>query len=510
MNNTIIDQLDKEVVRIYNAIIDHEKLANETARKLHPSHRLSAKNLLRYLVLRSIDLRHIHDDLSDLGISSMRTAEGYVYKNVSNVLKLLRSLQGHSWQEDPEIEAIGYRQSKLLLQKNAVKLFNRSGEHHDTEIMVTLPDETASDYQLIKSLAEAGMEIARINLSRGDNALWEKMIENIRIVNESTGRDIKIYMDLAGPKVRTGIIEIKDKKKVKDAIPVREGDHLILTKKKKKSRPPKYDKKGTLKRPAIVTVQLPQIIDDLASGDPIYFDDGTIRGEVVSKSADTVTIKIIKAHKAKLGSAKGINLPETKLKLPALTKQDVKMLPFVAKHADIVGYSFVRNPEDVKKLYRHLDHLDVPNLGVVLKIENRESFENLPLILLEGMKREKLGVMVARGDLAVEIGFERISEVQNQILWLCEAAHVPVIWATQVLDHLAKTGIATRAEISDAAISAQAECVMLNKGPYILEAVATLKNVLTKMEAHTSKKKSTLRMLRVATYTLECLKKSAD
>jgi pyruvate kinase len=114
------------------------------------------------------------------------------------------------------------------------------------------------------------------------------------------------------------------------------------------------------------------------------------------------------------------------------------------------------------------------------------------------MKRPKIGVMIARGDLAVEIGFERISEVQNQILWLCEAAQIPVIWATQVLDTMAKKGMATRAEISDATISAQAECVMLNKGPFIVEATKTLKNVLQRMEAHSQKSKNTLRALKVA------------
>ena len=135
---------------------------------------------------------------------------------------------------------------------------------------------------------------------------------------------------------------------------------------------------------------------------------------------------------------------------------------------------------------------------VVFKIENKEAFENLPLLLLEGMKRECIGVMIARGDLAVEIGFERISEVQNQILWLCEAAHIPVIWATQVLDNLAKSGIPTRAEISDVVQGVQSECIMLNKGPFIYEAIEMLKNILVRMKAHSFKKKNALRPLNIA------------
>src|SRR6266545_2375344 len=106
--------------------------------------------------------------------------------------------------------------------------------------------------------------------------------------------------------------------------------------------------------------------------------------------------------------------------------------------------------------------------------------------------------MIARGDLAIECGFERLAEVQEELLWLCEAAHVPVIWATSVLDSLAKSGMPTRAEVSDAALAHRAECVMLNKGPHILEAVSALDDILRRMQAHESKKTARLRALHLA------------
>ena len=107
-------------------------------------------------------------------------------------------------------------------------------------------------------------------------------------------------------------------------------------------------------------------------------------------------------------------------------------------------------------------------------------------------------MMIARGDLAVECGFDRMAEVQEEILWICEAAHTPVLWATQVLESLAKTGLPSRAEVTDAAMSERAECVMLNKGPYIREAVKTLDNILRRMQAHQTKKRAMLRPLQVA------------
>ena len=174
----------------------------------------------------------------------------------------------------------------------------------------------------------------------------------------------------------------------------------------------------------------------------------------------------------------------------------------------MLGYSFVRNTEDVQFLFQQLNSHGVKDIGVVFKIENVEAFENLPEILLEGMKHDRIGVMIARGDLAVEVGFERISEVQNQILWICEAAHIPVIWATQVLENLAKTGIPTRAEISDAAQGAYAECVMLNKGPYINNAIRTLENILIRMESNSFKRKNALRPLNIAIKSTEKLFKN--
>ena len=108
------------------------------------------------------------------------------------------------------------------------------------------------------------------------------------------------------------------------------------------------------------------------------------------------------------------------------------------------------------------------------------------------------GVMIARGDLAAECGFERLAEVQEQILWICESAHVPVVWATQVLETLLKTGAPSRAEVTDAAMGQSAECVMLNKGPYILDAVRTLNDILQRMQDHQTKKRSMMRKLRLA------------
>ncbi len=189
------------------------------------------------------------------------------------------------------------------------------------------------------------------------------------------------------------------------------------------------------------------------------------------------------------------------MEIPALTAKDSSDLAFVVQHADLVGLSFVRRPEDVLALYDELARRNARHLGIVLKIETRTAFERLPGLLLAAMRGPRVGVMIARGDLAVECGWERMAEVQEEILWFCEAAHVPVIWATQVLEGLAKKGVPSRAEITDAAMGERAECVMLNKGPHLLQAVRVLDDILRRMEAHQTKKSARLRSLRLSTLT---------
>lgn len=505
----MIKKLEAALHNIYEELRQGEALADQVAGKVDSKYRLSSKNLYRYLIIRKYNLEQIHESLSELGISSLRSPEEYVYKNVANTLKMVRLLRGKKWEADSKIEAIGFGKSKKLLKKHANHLFNENRKKYFTQIMVTMPDEAADDTALVRDLIQAGMKIARINLSHGDIAQWEKMVANLKKVGEELDTPIKIYMDLAGPKIRTAEIAITtDKGKVKDFIRIREGDRLILTRKNTLGQKAIRDADKKVIKAAKVGVLLPQIIDDLQVNETVFFDDGMIEAVVISKHKTEAELCILKAYKSKLKGHKGINFPQTNLKLPSLTELDIELLPFVIRHADIVGYSFVRNAKDVRKLYRELDKLQSKDLGIVFKIENKEAVDNLPLILFQAMKKRKIGVMIARGDLAVEIGYERISEVQNDILWLCEAGHIPVIWATQVLENLAKTGMATRAEVSDAAISAMAECVMLNKGPHIVEAVRTLNHILVKMESHYFKKKNTLRPLAVAEETLKSLKKT--
>jgi pyruvate kinase len=275
------------------------------------------------------------------------------------------------------------------------------------------------------------------------------------------------------------------------------GDSLIITREPLPGKPAQFDGKGRLLRAASIACSLPEIFLTVQPGERILIDDGRIGGVIRSANKSKIVVEITQAREGgeKLLANKGINLPDSRLKLDGMTAQDIEHLKFVVQHADMVGLSFVRNPADIKLLQKHLKRLKAEKLGIVLKIETRAAFDNLPELLLVLLHSPTVGVMIARGDLAVECGYERLAELQEEILWLAEAAHLPVIWATQVLEGLSKSGKPSRAEITDAAMGVRAECVMLNKGAHIVDAIQTLDDILHRMQSHQRKKSSLLRRL---------------
>ena len=271
---------------------------------------------------------------------------------------------------------------------------------------------------------------------------------------------------------------------------VQAGDTLLLYRDPKQ---PGHPAEG--ESPAGISCTLPEILSCVKPGHRVFIDDGKISAVVKASRADSLKLEITapRGIPARIRSEKGLNFPDSTIDMPALTAQDRQDLAFVVKHANAVGLSFVHRPRDLHDLRDALRELGHADMGIVVKIETREAIHRLAQLLLAGLDLPKFGVMIARGDLAVEVGFENMALVQEDILCLCEAAHVPVIWATQVLETLAKSGLPARAEITDAAMGQRAECVMLNKGEYVLEAVETLAGLLSSQERHRIKKRNVFR-----------------
>jgi pyruvate kinase len=609
----LIQQLD--LLRSEMLILEAESLPGES--DVHPAHRPSARNLLHYLALRRHDIRELQEQLAAMGLSSLGRTESHVISALHSVMDVLAQLAGTEGPvREPRDVTVAPIEGQKLLEKNTDALLGRAPAGRKVRIMVTMPSEAATNYELVRDLVLNGMNCMRINCAHDAPEAWSGMISNLRRAEQETGNKCRISMDMAGPKLRTGPIEggpavLKYRPKrdsygrvespariwltseskpeappspATACIPVpgdwlaslepgtrirftdtrgarrfmtvtkvsgngrwaeasrtayiapdlvleavaangqtgdtdslrfsrvgpippalqtirlKKGDILVLTRSLEPGRPAQFDEKNQLISPAHIGVTLSEIFDCVRPGEPIWFDDGKIGGVIADVTPDRVDVEITHASAAgaKLGAEKGINIPDSDLRLASLTPDDFKALEFIVQHADIVGYSFVRCESDVRDLQAQLEKLGAGDMGIILKIETSPGFANLPRILLAAMRNRRVGVMIARGDLAIECGYQRLAEVQEEILWICEAAHLPVIWATQVLESLAKAGIPSRSEITDAAMGERAECVMLNKGPYIVDAVRILDDILRRMQSHQEKKRSMLRKLRLA------------
>jgi pyruvate kinase len=473
-----------ETMQVLRQAIDHE--SRSIYRRWKPlvqrrEFEGSARNLSHYLALRKRDLRPLQTALMPWGLSSLGRIEARVMPNLEAVIATLSALNRQPVTH-PSLQQF-FKGEKLLLQETE-RVFGRNSQRR-VRIMVTMPTEASTDYSLVRDLLAAGMDCIRINCAHDNADIWTAMIAHLRQAEQEVGRTAKIAFDLAGPKIRTDQVIVPKGERLKI------GDRWLLT----------WDAPQVQEAFAFqASCSTPSILRQIALDAPVWFDDGKLGSRVAELHTEGLVLEVTHASPEgeKLRPDKGLNFPESELNLSPLTPQDIHDLDFVAHHADIISYSFVQDATDMQMLQTELrNRLDHPErIAIVAKIETQRAIRNLPEIIIQAAGQQPFGVMIARGDLAVEIGYQRLAEMQEQILWLCEAAHVPVIWATQVLENLVKKGRPSRAEMTDAAMAERAECVMLNKGPYIREAVHILDDVLQRMAAHQSKKTPQLRALK--------------
>lgn len=449
----------------------------------------SGLNLAHYIALRRHDLRPLQAALMPWGLSSLGRLEARVIPSLDAVITTLGAIcaaDTTTLPSRPSIEA--FLDGDRLLHEQTEAVLGQTLTERRVRIMVTLPTEAASQYKFVRNLLERGTNCVRINCAHDKADLWQEMIVHVRRAETETGKCCKVLMDLGGPKPRIAeVIAPKHHKQHR----IFTGDCLMLTRNlHRRKRATHFQASCTL----------PEVLDRLQVGATAWIDDGRIGAQVEDLTHHGVRLRITHASLkgSKLRPDKGLNFPDTDLQLSPLTAKDREDLDFVAAHADIVGYSFVQSANDIKLLQKELaDRMPHPReIAIMAKIETPQAVINLPELIVQAAGQQPFSVMIARGDLAIAIGYQRLAEIQTEILWLCEAAHVPVIWATQVLENLVKTGIPSRAEMTDAAMAEQAECVMLNKGPFVAEAVTMLDDVLIRMQAHQLKKTPQLRALR--------------
>jgi pyruvate kinase len=550
-------------------------------------HRASALNLAHYVGLRRGDLRRLQLDLAGIALSSLGRCEGHVADTLARIARWLGAPPADS---APVLDA---RLAEEILHANTRALFGARPRDRHVYVMVTAPEAAAVSTAWADAVLEAGANVLRINAAHESPVQWEAAIALIRRRAAALKREIRVFIDLAGPKLRgeirrsepgvlhlprtkdrlgrttaptsvalvsryaggaqlpvpTGwlrgmrvgdVLSLTDAGGRRRALVVREcaGDHaraecdrslylrggLALSWKRgsrvrARGRVGAYPRQPAALRLApgdafllgvhraaragrlpILCCPEPEVLACVRAGERVILDDGSIVAIVESVSRGGLRCRVLQTTKtsARLRSGKGLTFPDSRIPSRGLDAEDGRALDFALAHADGVEVSFVNTAADVSVVGERLREAARPGFGMILKLETREAMRNLADILFQAMRYDPVGIMIARGDLAVELSFERLAEMQEELLWFGEACHLPVVWATQVLDSLAHSGVPTRAEVTDAAMSMRAECVMLNRGPHVAAAVRMLVDIIRKMEMHQYKKRSIYRPLSLA------------
>lgn len=334
-----------------------------------------------------------------------------------------------------------------------------------TKIICTMGPNT-NDESLMRKLVQSGMDIARFNFSHGDHEEQKMRMDMLKKIRDEEGKPIAILLDTKGPEIRTGIL--KDGKKVM----LQAGNVFTLS------------TEDIVGDETMTSITYPGLVADVQVGSTILIDDGLIELKVKEKRDTEIVCKIVNG--GELGERKGVNVPNVPVRLPAITDKDRDDLRFgVEQKVDFIAASFVRNAECILEIKAFLKECGAPYIPVIAKIENAEGIKNIDEII-----RCADGIMVARGDLGVEIPAEEVPYLQKMIIQKCNDNYKPVITATQMLDSMIRNPRPTRAEVTDVANAVYdgTDAVMLSgetaQGKYPVEALQMMVHIVESTEEH--------------------------
>lgn len=334
-----------------------------------------------------------------------------------------------------------------------------------TKIVCTM-GPNSNDENIMRRLVKEGMDIARFNFSHGSHEEQKGRMDMLKKIREEEKKPVAILLDTKGPEIRTGVL--KDGKKVL----LKEGETITLTNEEIEGDETK------------VSLTYKGLVDDVQIGNMILIDDGLIGLKVKEKTETDIICTIVNG--GELGERKGVNVPNVPVRLPAITEKDKEDLKFgVEQKIDFIAASFVRNAECILEIRSYLNKCGAPYIPIIAKIENSEGIDNIDEII-----RCADGIMVARGDLGVEIPAEEVPYLQKMLIQKCNSNYKPVITATQMLDSMMRNPRPTRAEVTDVANAVYdgTDAVMLSgetaQGKYPLEALQMMVHIIENTEEH--------------------------
>ena len=331
-----------------------------------------------------------------------------------------------------------YDFEQIFKRIKKVKKQNEGSVRKMARIVCTIGPASDSP-KTVGKLMLAGMNVARLNFSHGDHASHERTLNVLRQAEEEWGKPIAVLQDLCGPKIRTG--KMKD-----NGVELVRGENLVIQ---------ADDIEGTAQR---ISTIAPEILADLRTGDQVLLDDGLLELKVTKEGTQEVECQVVVGGTLK--SSKGINLPMTNLSLPSVTAKDLEDLQWGLNHSiDYVALSFVRQADEIRQIKEIIHQAGTRDLRVVAKIEKPEAVENIREIIAVSD-----AIMIARGDMGVELDAARVPRIQHEIIRMCWEANTPVITATQMLDSMTFNNRPTRAEVTDVSVAVKdgTDAVMLS------------------------------------------------
>ncbi|WP_339114282.1 pyruvate kinase [Thioclava sp. GXIMD2076] len=434
----------------------------------------SARNLADYLSLAPGELAPFEAPFASFGISSLNRAEPHLRASIDAVLASLALISGQAVADYPPVEVFAAGPARLAARRGQMFGARRHAPH--ARIMaslgincITTPPEggeprTAESY--LRHLIGAGADALRIDLSSGGPEDWSGLAQMAREVAQDLGRRVPVQIDIAGPHCRVA-------RMIGGHGRLRIGDRFEVVEKLVKGDVPR------------ITLSQPAHWKALTEGCVIRINGGKLQGEVVRSGPDRVRVEVTATppRGARLKPGMPVSLAGAEPELPPLGPEDLPALEVALRHADNLSVS-LQTPKAVQAFFAELERLqpEGPWPVIILRIETAQAWHNLPDLIVATGGRCGVGVMISRPELALELGYARLSEVQDTIFWLCRAAEVPVLWAPGLMERLVQEGRQSRAEWNEAALSHPADCVMLEHGPHTIRAIGEMSEVLLRAE----------------------------
>ncbi len=450
MTKTIINEITPVINKISKQNSYYQQKYQYLLSSISDNKSDSANNFLAYISY--LDFEQEFNNLCENKNLPIAISKIEYFNNFFEVLKEISGIQFH------------FKTITNSKNKNADNFF-KSNSSKKPHYIVNLQNEAETDINYLEKLLQHGANLFRLNSAFGTKKNWQTISDNLKIASENTGLKSRLLLDLSGPKIR--ISEIQEKSKSRNSIELSVGDNLKLTNSQ-------FDFDNNKKNNNEIPIAKTSFNGSFVLckiGETIRINDSRIFAEIVDIAKNFIKIRInsIDKFNKELTIGKGVNFPQSNLGISGLTSKDKTDINESSEFADVLCFSFVQSAADILEIETQIKKHRTIDLPLVIKIETQQAIDNLNEIVLASMRFPNLAILIARGDLVSECGWKALPVLQDKINKYAQAAHIPTILATEIMETYNQQAILTRSEIIDLYKAHDFNSILINKGRYIFE-----------------------------------------